>query len=90
MKKVVSWLNENQCPECYSRMLCYENELSLYNVDDDGNIEPLFDNFDSFYSCVLYCPQCNKEFSASINNGHITRTKYIMHSIKKKNPFYGG
>ena len=90
MQKVVKWLNENQCPICFGSMILEEKEISYYEVDDEGYTSPYFNNFDSLYSTALYCPNCNKYYNATLNNGIVQRVKRKCNTQKKEvNPFYG-
>lgn len=87
--KVVTWLKENQCPLCYNKLVCIEVEETINDVTDEGYLEPYFNGFDSIYQSKLYCPQCNKEFDATVKDGMVKRNKPKT-TKREYNPFYGG
>lgn len=94
--KVVSFLKPNECPSCKATMLAIEQEAEVFEVDDEGYLMPYYNSFDAFMTKVLYCPECKKEYKATVEEGKIRRSdlrikpKSEIISDKPVNPFYGG
>lgn len=92
MIKVVSKLRENECPICNSKLICLEQEASVFNVNDNGTLDPYYNSFDSFYKCILYCRKCKNEYDAIIKNNMVHRVLKSDNTLYQiqNNPFYGG
>jgi len=87
LKRPIVFLNNNQCPKCYSKLELLETETYVAAIDAKG--API--GGDTFVDAILRCPKCGEEYAATKKGiyYYIKPDVPEIHPIFKEfNPFY--